>query len=79
MLITNAKIITMTGQDIPCGWVHVVEGKIAAVGEMAQLSFTDPETYDCGGLTLYPGFMTPTAIWGCGKKGWDLKGMTATK
>ena len=74
MLITNAKIITMTGQDIPCGWVHVVEGKIAAVGEMAQLSFTDPETYDCGGLTLYPGFIDSHCHMGMWEEGLGFEG-----
>lgn len=74
MLITNAKIITMAGSDIPCGWVHVLNGKIAAVGEMAGLSFTDPETYDCSGLTLYPGFIDAHCHMGMWEEGLGFEG-----
>lgn len=54
VLLRNAAILTVSGDDIPNGSILVLEGRIAAVGE----SVTAPpavETIDLGGCYVMPG------------------------
>jgi imidazolonepropionase-like amidohydrolase len=52
--ITNAKIVTVSGAEIPKGNVIIRDGLIADVGESAKIP-TDAKVFDATGLTVYPG------------------------
>lgn len=59
MLIINAKIYTMSEKGvINNGFVRMENGKIADVGDMAELNNnSDNEIFDAKGQNLYPGFI----------------------
>lgn len=59
MVIKNVRIKTMAGRDHENGFVRIDErrGVFAEIGDMSSFTDTDEETYDSGGLTLYPGFV----------------------
>ncbi|MGH7678709.1 MAG: amidohydrolase family protein [Gemmatimonadaceae bacterium] len=55
--ITNAKIVTVTGAEIPRGTVVIsADGKIAAVGANVAVP-AGARTIDASGMTVYPGMM----------------------
>jgi imidazolonepropionase-like amidohydrolase len=55
--ITNAKIVTVTGAEIPRGTVVIgADGKIAAVGANVAVP-AGAKVTDANGLTVYPGMM----------------------
>lgn len=56
MYIYNAKILTMDGRVISCGYVGIAKGKIAAVGEGDPEKISDGDI-DAKGMTLLPGFI----------------------
>lgn len=56
MLICNAMVYTMAGEDYQNGYIHILDGKIAAVGEM-QNAPSDSEKVDAGGRIAVPGFV----------------------
>ncbi len=56
MLLTNARIITVTGPVIENGYIEISEGKIRRLGKMEE----SPEIYDqirISGMTVLPGFV----------------------
>lgn len=58
MIIYNARIFTVSGDYIEKGFVKAEEGKIAALGSMAELEVMPTETdFNAEGLTLYPAFI----------------------
>jgi imidazolonepropionase-like amidohydrolase len=54
--ITNAKIVTVSGDTIERGTVVVRDGLIEAVGASARVP-ADAQVFDGAGLTVYPGFI----------------------
>ena len=69
MLIQNAKLYTMEGAPIPCGYLRCREGKIVSLGPMEEQPQPDPgeEVIDAAGKTLTPGFVdahTHLGMWG---------------
>ncbi|MBC7900052.1 MAG: hypothetical protein H7070_08355, partial [Saprospiraceae bacterium] len=53
--ITNAKIVTVSGETIEKGTVVIRNGLIEAVGASARTP-ADAQVFDGTGLTVYPGF-----------------------
>src|SRR5688572_13306100 len=53
--ITNARIVTVSGDTIEKGTVVVRDGLIEAVGANAKAP-ADAQVFDGTGLTVYPGF-----------------------
>ena len=56
MLIINAHILPMEGQDIENGYLHIENGKIRALGPMEEAP-QDAEVYDTAGTFALPGFV----------------------
>lgn len=54
--ITNAKIVTVSGENIEKGTVVIRDGLIEAVGSNAKVP-ADARVFDANGLTVYPGFI----------------------
>jgi imidazolonepropionase-like amidohydrolase len=74
MLIYNAEIITMDNSgSIPCGWVEVTDGKIAAIGEGIPENITENDL-DAEGGTLLPGFIDAHTHLGIIEDGLDFEG-----
>lgn len=57
MLLKNVKIITMAGADIENGFVLAENGIFTRVGSMNDMPDYNGGIIDCGGMTLYPGFI----------------------
>lgn len=57
MLFINATLFTMNGPPIESGYIHVENGKIAAVGSMSGAPKAGGEVLDCTGLRIYPGWI----------------------
>lgn len=56
--ITNARIVTVGGAEIPSGTVVVRDGLIAAVGPSSRTAApADARVIDGNGMTVYPGFI----------------------
>ncbi len=69
MLIQNAKLYSMEGAPIPCGYLRFQEGKIVSLGPMEEQPRPEPdeEVLDAAGKTLTPGFVdahTHLGMWG---------------
>ncbi|MBR5272451.1 MAG: amidohydrolase [Clostridia bacterium] len=56
MLIINAKILTMTGQDFENGFIRIADGKIAEVGAMRD-GLIDEQVIDAASALVLPGFI----------------------
>lgn len=56
VVIKNARIITMTGQDIPRGSILIRKGKIGAVGERVRAP-RSAEVIDASGKVVLPGLI----------------------
>lgn len=56
MLIINARILPMEGQNIEKGYLHIENGKIRALGPMEEAP-QDAETFDAAGAFALPGFV----------------------
>ncbi len=57
-LFINARVLTcVDDQIIDPGFVHVKDGKLAAVGPMSDLPRTEGLVIDCSGKTVMPGMM----------------------
>ena len=54
--ITNARIVTVSGAEIPKGTVVIRDGVIADVGASARVP-ADAKVFDGNGLTVYPGLI----------------------
>lgn len=54
--ITNARIVTVSGSEIPSGTIVMRNGLIAAVGANVTAP-ADAKVFDGTGLTVYPGFI----------------------
>lgn len=57
MVITNIKIITMSGKDYENGYVRFEDGIITEVGDMGDYVHALDDIMDGEGRTLYPGFI----------------------
>lgn len=73
MIIYNAKIYTMCGDNIENGWVEISHGKIAAVAA-GQPRKTFPEDIDASGAMLIPGFIDAHTHLGIIENGIDFEG-----
>lgn len=56
--LTNARIIPVSGADIPTGTVLIENGLITAVGADVQVPY-DAMEVDCTGKVLFPGMVDP--------------------
>lgn len=57
MIIYNARILTMEGADIDCGFVEIKDGKITSVGDMKDAPPIADSDIDANNNTLLPGFI----------------------
>lgn len=57
MLIINANIKTMEDKDYQNGYILVLDGKIAEIGDMENVPDEETDVFDAKGMTLYPGFV----------------------
>ena len=68
MIIQNAKLFTMEGDPIPCGYLYFREGKIISLGPMDQAPSLDgEEVLDADGMIAMPGIVdahTHLGMWG---------------
>lgn len=62
-LFVNARVLTCVGDEvIEPGFVHIANGKIAAVGPMSERPAADgAQVIDCTGKTVMPGMMNSHA------------------
>ncbi|HJB27093.1 MAG TPA: amidohydrolase [Firmicutes bacterium] len=76
MLITNAKIYTMEACGvIENGFIHVQDGKIAAVGPMADMpDLKEEEVIDVAGKNVFPGFVEAHCHVGVEDEGLNFEG-----
>ena len=56
MLIVNAQILPVVGEEIAQGFLQIENGKIVSLGPMAQAP-ADGERYDAAGALALPGFI----------------------
>ena len=56
ILLTNARLIDPETGSETLGWLHIVDGKIAAKGD-GQAQTTNADIIDCGGQCLAPGIV----------------------
>jgi len=73
MLIINANIKTMDGQDYPNGYVRFENGVITAVGDMSDAPSSD-QVLDAKGQLLLPGFIDPHCHIGMWEDGLGFEG-----
>lgn len=57
MYFINGKIHTMEGTGYESGYLHVVNGKIAEVGDMSEFTLDDEKMVDLMDRDVYPGFI----------------------
>ncbi|MGI8587469.1 MAG: amidohydrolase [Chloroflexia bacterium] len=76
-ILGGARVLTMAGQIFDPGFVILEGGKIAAVGEMADLPAPAPETetLDLRGKWLLPGLIDAHTHVGIGEMGMGREGM----
>lgn len=75
MLIYNAKIITMEGYDIECGYIATADGKISEIGTMSKFTHTvTDEDINAEGMTVYPGFIDAHTHLGMVENGVGIEG-----
>jgi imidazolonepropionase-like amidohydrolase len=77
MLIYNAKIKTMVGDDIENGYVEFHGGKITAIGITPE-AVTETDI-NANGLTLYPGFIDAHSHVGVFENGLGFEGTDANE
>jgi len=58
ILLVGGKIMVSPGQTISKGNLHVVDGRIAAVGEQVT-GTSSSRKIDVSGLVIHPGFIDP--------------------
>ena len=56
LLIVNAQILPVVGEEIAQGFLQIENGKIVSLGPMAQAP-ADGERYDAAGALALPGFI----------------------
>ncbi len=72
VLISAGKVFTMAGEPLTPGQVHIVDGKIMAVGTKLELSGLSPRMVDLGeNAVLLPGFVDAYTQTGLGEDGTD--------
>lgn len=59
ILIINGCVITGAGAVFEDGFVHVSDGRIKTVGDMANASISGIKKIDAGGRYVLPGFINP--------------------
>ncbi len=75
MLLTNAKIYTMSAGVIESGFIFVKDGKIAKVGKMDELGgLADEEEINLNGQSVYPGFVDAHTHMGLFENGLGIEG-----
>lgn len=57
MVITNVRIITMSGKDYENGYVRIENGVFAEIGDMADYIQPLDDIIDGSGTAMYPGFI----------------------
>lgn len=61
-VLINARVLTCVGDEvIDPGFVEIENGKIKAVGAMADLGDRGAQVIDCAGMTVMPGMMNSHA------------------
>lgn len=74
MLIINAKIRTMEEEDFDCGYLHIKDGKIAALGDMKELEIEDDTVLDVQYATVMPGLIDAHCHLGMWEDGLGFEG-----
>lgn len=76
MFFVNGEIHTMFGKMIPNGFLQVTEGKITAIGDMADLKIEDCEEsrFDLHGAFVCPGFIDAHTHLGMWEDGLGFEG-----
>lgn len=74
MFIVNGKILTMNEEIYESGYVHVVEGKIEAVGDMSELTSEqiDSEVLNVSGAWVMPGLIDAHCHVGISEEKWGM-------
>ncbi len=57
MILYNARIVTMSGENIENGFIEIRDGKIYNLGGMENMPKQTDEYTDLCGKTVYPGFI----------------------
>lgn len=73
ILITNAEVHTGTGQVLKGASVYIVDGKIAAVGNVANVA-SNARTLDASGKSIYPGAIMAASRLGLREIGGSVRG-----
>jgi len=77
MILRNARIRTMEGADIDCGYVRVADGRIQAAGPLCQCPAPEPgeELLELGGKRqVLPGFIDAHSHLGLFESGLGIEG-----
>lgn len=73
MLIINAAVRTMAAHDYQNGFIQIADGKIAAIGNMADTP-ADCEIFDAGGAIALPGLVDAHCHIGMWEDGMGFEG-----
>lgn len=57
MILYNARIVTMAGENIENGFIEIRDGKLYSLGGMENMPKQTDEYVDLDGKTVYPGFI----------------------
>ena len=79
MYFINGKIHTMEGSNYESGYLHIVNGKIAEIGEMSDFTLDDEKIVDLKDQDVYPAYRRPHPIWECLRMPSPSREMTATR
>lgn len=75
MIIYNARIVPVTGEDIEKGFIETEGGKIMSVGEMKDIPRSPAEgDFNAEGLTVYPAFIDAHCHIGVFADGYGFEG-----
>ncbi len=74
MLIINANIITMEKENFDNGFIHIIDKKIAAIGDMNDLNINDKEVIDAQNKTVLPGLIDAHTHLGMWENGLGFEG-----
>lgn len=75
MIIYNAKIVPVTGENIENGFIETVNGKIKSMGNMTEIPCSpENDDIDASGLTAYPAFIDAHCHIGVFANGYGFEG-----
>ncbi len=74
MLIINAKILTMEKKNYDNGFIHILDGKIAAIGDMNDINVEDKHIINAENKTVLPGLIDAHTHLGMWENGIGFEG-----